>query len=96
MLTHEQRLALAVLALAAEDATTLDPTRYAAPTAQQLARDRQATARAFLTGGPMLPFWCSLAGLDPQTVATTAQQRFPGKPANPPVCNPHLRSSDCV
>lgn len=77
MLTHEQRLALAVLALAAEDATTLDPTHYAAAPAQRLASERQTTARAFLSGGPMLPFWCTLAGLDAQTVAKTAQQRFP-------------------
>jgi hypothetical protein len=55
MLTAEQRLAIAVLMMAAHDATTATA-------------DRRASARAFLAGGPMLDFWCVLAGVTPHQV----------------------------
>jgi hypothetical protein len=49
-MSAEQRLAIAVLLLAAHDAATASAAR-------------RASARAFLAGGPMLDFWCVLAGL---------------------------------
>lgn len=75
-MTCERRLALAVLALAADDAANLEPTDYALPAAQLLAERRRLTARDFLAGGPMLEFWCSLAGLEASQVAQLARQRW--------------------
>jgi hypothetical protein len=83
--TSEQRLALAVLAQAADDAAHLDPLDYAQPQAQLAAVSRRTTARAFLTGGPMLDFWCALAGLDAGQLAQLAQQRWRPEDALRPV-----------
>jgi hypothetical protein len=60
-MSAEQRLAVAVLMLAAHDATTGSARR----------RD---SAVAFLAGGPMLAFWCQLAGIHPATVQRSASR----------------------
>lgn len=59
MLSAEQRLAVAVLLMAAHDAAAVDGRR----------RD---SARSFLAGGPLLAFWCQLAGVDPCEVQRSA------------------------
>jgi hypothetical protein len=53
-MSPEQRLAAAVLLLAAHDAT------------HAVVPQRRASAQQFLSGGPMLAFWCEIAGIVPR------------------------------
>lgn len=64
-------LALAVLDRAMTDA------------ADGLRPERQADARAFLSGSTHLAFWCSIAGFDP--VAVAGRLMAPPTPKYPPI-----------
>lgn len=57
-MSPEQRLAAAVLLLAAHDAT------------HAVVPQRRESAQRFLSGGPMLAFWCEIAGIAPRSQQT--------------------------
>ena len=61
-MSPEQRLAAAVLLLAAHDATHAQVPQ------------RRASAQQFLSGGPMLAFWCEIAGIVPRQPPRHAAQ----------------------
>ena len=67
-MSPEQRLAAAVLLLAAHDA------KHAA------IPHRRDSARSFLQGGPMLAFWCAVARVTPRLPAAPparSEAQFP-------------------
>jgi len=64
-MTPERRLAHAVLLLAAHDAT------------HAVVPQRRESARSFLAGGPMLAFWCAVAGIHPDLRPAATRPDFP-------------------
>jgi hypothetical protein len=70
-MSPERRLAHAVLLLAAHDA------------AHAVVPQRRESARQFLSGGPMLAFWCAVAGLNPARTPATRPDFPPTFPLDP-------------